>query len=158
MGLPLNALSVYGMISTNFEIVAAFLWNAPHHIGRAAVALAHAAVLILLVKEGSVPWLTSLPRRCRPDGVLGLHRHVDHLRRHLLLARVRPDWTAAASSAGRTSCWEYGRSTLAWSPWWLRRFRFGPLEWCWRSLTYWRRQPMRREPIVAAADATTPAY
>ena len=28
------------------------------------------------------------------------------------------------------------------SPWWLRRFRFGPLEWCWCSLTYWHRQPM----------------
>ncbi len=27
------------------------------------------------------------------------------------------------------------------SPWWLRRFRFGPLEWLWRSLTYARRQP-----------------
>jgi len=29
------------------------------------------------------------------------------------------------------------------SPIWLRHFRFGPLEWCWRSLTYWKRQPMR---------------
>lgn len=27
---------------------------------------------------------------------------------------------------------------------WLRLFRIGPLEWLWRSLTYWRRQPMRR--------------
>jgi uncharacterized protein len=27
---------------------------------------------------------------------------------------------------------------------WLRRFRFGPFEWLWRSLTYGRRQPMRR--------------
>jgi len=27
---------------------------------------------------------------------------------------------------------------------WLRRFRFGPFEWVWRSLTYGRRQPMRR--------------
>lgn len=26
---------------------------------------------------------------------------------------------------------------------WLRYFRFGPLEWVWRSLTYWKRQPMR---------------
>ncbi len=24
---------------------------------------------------------------------------------------------------------------------WLRYFRFGPLEWCWRSLTYGKRQP-----------------
>lgn len=30
------------------------------------------------------------------------------------------------------------------SVWWLRRYRFGPLEWVWRSLTYWQRQPMRR--------------
>lgn len=29
------------------------------------------------------------------------------------------------------------------SVWWLRRFQFGPIEWLWRSLTYWRRQPMR---------------
>lgn len=27
---------------------------------------------------------------------------------------------------------------------WLRRWRFGPLEWVLRSLTYWRRQPMAR--------------
>jgi uncharacterized protein len=27
---------------------------------------------------------------------------------------------------------------------WLRFFRFGPAEWLWRSLTYWKPQPMRR--------------
>lgn len=26
---------------------------------------------------------------------------------------------------------------------WLRRFRFGPVEWLWRSLTYGRVQPLR---------------
>jgi uncharacterized protein len=29
------------------------------------------------------------------------------------------------------------------SPLWLRRFRFGPFEWLWRSLTYLKRQPLR---------------
>ncbi|MBY0372437.1 MAG: DUF418 domain-containing protein, partial [Bryobacteraceae bacterium] len=29
------------------------------------------------------------------------------------------------------------------SPIWLRYYRFGPAEWAWRSLTYWKRQPMR---------------
>jgi uncharacterized protein len=33
---------------------------------------------------------------------------------------------------------------LAVSPWWLKRYRFGPLEWLWRTLTYWKRQPLRR--------------
>jgi uncharacterized protein len=36
------------------------------------------------------------------------------------------------------------------SGWWLRRFRFGPVEWLWRSLTYGERQPMRYPP----ADTT----
>ena len=33
---------------------------------------------------------------------------------------------------------------LLFSTWWLKRFRFGPLEWLWRSLTYWSFQPLRR--------------
>lgn len=35
---------------------------------------------------------------------------------------------------------------LALSSWWLARFRFGPLEWLWRSITYLAPQPMRRMP------------
>ena len=34
------------------------------------------------------------------------------------------------------------------SGWWLRRFRFGPAEWVWRSLTYGAVQPMRLERSV----------
>jgi uncharacterized protein len=33
---------------------------------------------------------------------------------------------------------------------WLRYFRFGPAEWLWRSLTYWRLQPIRRAAEPAA--------
>ena len=29
------------------------------------------------------------------------------------------------------------------SPVWMRRFRFGPVEWLWRTMTYGTRQPMR---------------
>jgi uncharacterized protein len=32
---------------------------------------------------------------------------------------------------------------------WLKRFRFGPFEWLWRSLTYWKLQPMRVERPAA---------
>ena len=30
------------------------------------------------------------------------------------------------------------------SPLWLQRYRFGPTEWIWRSLTYGTRPPLRR--------------
>ena len=33
---------------------------------------------------------------------------------------------------------------LLFCTWWLNRFRFGPAEWLWRSLTYLKLQPMRR--------------
>jgi uncharacterized protein len=40
---------------------------------------------------------------------------------------------------------------VAFSVWWLNRFRFGPAEWLWRSLTYGRAQPMRLVSEAAAA-------
>jgi uncharacterized protein len=33
---------------------------------------------------------------------------------------------------------------LLWSKAWLARFRYGPLEWLWRCLTYWRLVPLKR--------------
>lgn len=33
---------------------------------------------------------------------------------------------------------------LAFSHWWLARYRFGPVEWLWRALTYRKTPPMRR--------------
>ncbi len=36
------------------------------------------------------------------------------------------------------------------SRWWLRRFRFGPLEWLWRAVTYLQWSPMRRDAATRA--------
>ena len=33
---------------------------------------------------------------------------------------------------------------MAISKWWLRNFYYGPLEWIWRSLTHFKRYPLRR--------------
>jgi hypothetical protein len=35
----------------------------------------------------------------------------------------------------------------------LRYFRFGPMEWIWRSLTYWKRQSMRMERVFPSQCA-----
>ncbi|WP_300542200.1 DUF418 domain-containing protein [Maricaulis sp.] len=39
---------------------------------------------------------------------------------------------------------------LIWSPLWLSVFRFGPLEWVWRSLTYGQMQPLLKGKTAAA--------
>jgi uncharacterized protein len=38
---------------------------------------------------------------------------------------------------------------------WLSRFRFGPLEWLWRSITYNRSQPMRIDRLAFRAGRST---
>ncbi|WP_041581716.1 DUF418 domain-containing protein [Salisediminibacterium selenitireducens] len=32
------------------------------------------------------------------------------------------------------------------SRWWMSRFRFGPAEWLWRTLTYGKKQPFKQKP------------
>jgi uncharacterized protein len=53
-----------------------------------------------------------------------------------------------AGQVGPTYLWLQAIATLAlqilFSKWWLARYRFGPMEWVWRSATYRARQPMRR--------------
>ncbi len=44
---------------------------------------------------------------------------------------------------------------LVFCAWWLRRFRFGPMEWAWRCLTYWKVQPLR---LTKAASAKGPKH
>jgi len=44
---------------------------------------------------------------------------------------------------------------MALSKWWLKRFNYGPFEWIWRSLTYFKLFPLRRVPggLVAGKEA-----
>ncbi len=39
--------------------------------------------------------------------------------------------------------------------WWLGRYRYGPLEWLWRSLTYGKRQPMNLPANTAPTNTLT---
>lgn len=61
----------------------------------------------------------------------------------VLMGNVGPAWLVPA--------WAVGSAVQVWfASQWLRRFRFGPAEWLWRSLTYWKTQPLR--PAAGAAS------
>jgi len=53
-------------------------------------------------------------------------------------------WLGRVSYTGMLAiaCVIFG-AQLASSTWWFRHYRFGPAEWFWRSLSYWKKQPMR---------------
>lgn len=46
---------------------------------------------------------------------------------------------------------------IAFSHFWLARFRYGPMEWLWRAITYWTIPPMRIASPAAAPAVATPA-
>jgi uncharacterized protein len=51
-------------------------------------------------------------------------------------------WTATSALVVVAGTWAL---LLVACPVWLRSFRFGPVEWVWRSWTYRGWQPLRRE-------------
>lgn len=54
------------------------------------------------------------------------------------------------SAAVLAICITFFALQTAFSHWWLARYRFGPMEWLWRALTYGERPPMRRATPLPA--------
>lgn len=54
------------------------------------------------------------------------------------------------SAAVVAICIAFFAFQTAFSHWWLARYRFGPMEWLWRTLTYGERPPMRRTAVLTA--------
>jgi uncharacterized protein len=114
-----------------------------YEIGRALRSLGLFGLIILLYKSGWFNWLFSL---MRPVGQMAFTNYLmqsilcglffygiglgmfGKLERYQIYYVVGVVWVLE----------------IAWSHLWLRYFRFGPFEWFWRSLTYWKRQPMKR--------------
>ena len=56
--------------------------------------------------------------------------------------------------AGLIAALVFFAAQVVYSRWWFRRYRIGPLEWLWRSLTYGAAQPLRIAP-APTAEATS---
>ncbi|MDG5749144.1 DUF418 domain-containing protein [Qipengyuania sp. XHP0207] len=73
----------------------------------------------------------------------------NYLGTSVLMMLVFHGWAGGLfGQLGRTELYLVAAATwvlmLLWSKPWLERYRFGPLEWLWRCLTYWRIFPLRR--------------
>ncbi len=114
-----------------------------YEISRTFRAIGIFGLIMLLYKSGWFKWLFAL---MRPVGQMAFTNYLmqsllvglffygigfgyfGKLQRHEMYYVVAATWTLQ----------------IIWSHIWLRYFRFGPLEWAWRSLTYWKRQPFRK--------------
>jgi uncharacterized membrane protein YeiB len=107
-----------------------------------AMAAGYAAVFLLLLRS---PAGSALSAVFAPMGRLALTNYLSATVLFVIIGsalglRGSTDWgTAALLGAGILAV------QAVWSPLWLRRFGYGPLEWAWRVATYWRPIPIRRK-------------
>ncbi len=143
VGLPLSIYGTETRIAHEFDLIHGFLiGNHFDYVGSVLVAIGHACLIMLICKHGL---LTGLTKRLAAVGRMALSNYLmhsiicttifygfgfglfGHFERFALQGFVVSIWIVQ----------------LILSPWWLSRFRFGPVEWLWRTLTYMKKQPMR---------------
>lgn len=112
-----------------------------------------AAILVALQRQ----WGRRLFGIFAPVGRMAL---TNYLAQGLLIAFIVYGPPLGLGLAGRIGsffvllvCIGFFAFQTAFSHWWLARFRFGPMEWLWRALTYGERPAMRRREDTAAAVA-----
>ena len=142
VGLAVNGFEVAMKVGSDFALQwvsgASVITN---DLGRVAMALGFAALLMIVCQRG---WLARVRYGLAAAGRMALSNYIlqsliglvlfhdfgfglwNELARHQLYFIVFAQWAVM----------------IQFSVWWLRRFRFGPLEWLWRSLTYGRLQPL----------------
>jgi len=150
VGLPLNCYTGWAIVRTNFDPVTHDLINWNYHIARSSVALGYVGLIMLVCKTGMARRLTSLLSAVGQMAFtnyilqsvlctfvftgpgLGLYGRLERYQLYFVVAAI---WLFLLITSAR----------------WLRYFRIGPLEWCWRSLTYWKRQPLKVTRAVLEA-------
>lgn len=112
---------------------------------RIPVTLGHASLVMLIYRSNVVPWLMKLLAN------VGQMAFTNYLMQSIICT-----WFFYGYGFGYfnklyfhqlyyvvAAVWIF---QLIFSAIWLRYFRFGPFEWLWRSLTYWKKQPMLKDP------------
>jgi uncharacterized protein len=144
VGLPLGAAGTWQAWRHGFESLALLRWLLlPYDVQRVFVGMAHAAVVLLVVNAGAMKWVT------RPLAAVGQTALSNYLGTTVICTLIFDGW--GFGLFGKLQFYQLfyvvagiWTVNLAVSVLWLKYFRFGPVEWLWRSLTYWKMQPMWR--------------
>jgi uncharacterized protein len=110
---------------------------------RGFISIGHASLLMLIYRSRIVPWLM------RALANVGQMAFTNYLMQSIICT-----WFFYGYGFGFYNKLQFHELyyvvftvwvfQLIFSSVWLRYFRFGPFEWVWRSLTYWKRQPMKK--------------
>jgi len=114
-----------------------------YDIRRGFISVGHASLLILIYRSKIVPWLMKALAN------VGQMAFTNYLMQSIICS-----WFFYGYGFGFYNKLQFHELyyfvfgvwvfQLIVSSIWLKYFRFGPFEWVWRSLTYWKKQPMKR--------------
>lgn len=146
VGLVINSYEVIRAYQSEFNIFETFAqMQISYHFGRLGMALGYIGLLGWVCKRGS---LTQLTTRLSAVGRMALTNYLMH---SLVCALI-----FTGLGLGLVGSFEraqlYGIVLGIWlfqlwlSPLWLRHYKFGPVEWLWRMLTYGEKSAFLREP------------
>ena len=147
-GLPLQAYGLALDFARGWQVWSFFIGLQFNYWPSIAVSLGYVGAVMLACRTPSLRGLT------RPFAAVGQTALTNYLLQTVLCTTIfyghGLGLFGSVDRAGQmgvaAGIWAL---QLAASPLWLRRFRFGPVEWAWRSLTYGERQPLRRAPEPA---------
>jgi len=146
IGLPAMMLLAWWIWASGFDPVTSFAtffaWAAPF---RPVLIVAHAALALMLIVRFAD---SALVRRIAATGRAAF---TNYLGTSLIMTTIFYGYGFGLfGTVGRAGLWPFvllgWAVMLAWSLPWLKRFRYGPLEWLWRSLARGSVQPMRLAP------------
>jgi len=114
-----------------------------YEITRLAVTLGHISLICILFKSGFFNWIL------KPLANVGQMAFTNYLSQSLICTFIFFGYGLGLyGKLERYQTYEVVAAIwafqLIFSTIWMRYFLFGPFEWVWRSLTYWKRQPMVR--------------
>jgi uncharacterized protein len=148
VGLPIAYISARMAIATDFSFVESMSMRGPlNSLAGPMVAIGHVGIVMLVFRSGM---LSGLLERLKAAGRMALSNYIAQT---IICTTIFYGYGLGLYAS-------FGRAILmlfvvgVWivelivSPIWLGRFRFGPLEWLWRTLTYGRRQPMKKEVSI----------
>lgn len=145
--LRLHPYFVYNFNSFEYRKHAGFQY---YQISRMLRSLGVFGLIMLLYKSGWFKWVFALTR---PVGQMAF---TNYLMQSFMCGLFF--YGIGFGMYGRLQRYEVYYVALAvwtieiiWSHVWLRYFRFGPLEWLWRSLTYWKKQPLKKVKKIEPA-------
>ncbi|MEL7471758.1 MAG: DUF418 domain-containing protein [Planctomycetota bacterium] len=144
LGLPLSLVALWRMDALGYEAIGAGRWAAVVFMSGAPTALGYVGLFTWLFREGR---LAPVTRLLAPVGRMALTNYLSQtvicttlFYGYGLGYYAKLDFVAMGGVVG--AIWLFN---IVVSNAWLARYRFGPMEWLWRTLTYGRPPAMTRD-------------